>query len=228
MKSTDRVSRARLGAVVLILSGVCFILFPVIRPFFDELSLEGAAQFASARWVVAHALGMGAFLCLSLGFLGVYLLLRPTPLERRTFFALILSWIGSGLTLPFFGAEAFGVQVIGRTAFTQNSTGLIPLVNLIRFGPGLIFIGAGLLLIAVAGIVLATAVWKSEILPRWSAVPLAVGLVVYMPQLQGAPLFRPIRITVGLLIAAGCAWLAGGMFRAAGEIQSTGGVDSAI
>jgi hypothetical protein len=182
--------------------------------------MGAAARFASARWVVGHALGMGGFILLSLGILGVYLLLRSTRVERRTFAVLVLVWFGSGLTLPFFGAEAFGLQVIGRTAFTQNSTHLLSLVNLIRFGPGLLFIGAGLLMIAVAAIVLATAVWKSGILPKWSGLPLAVGLGVYIPQLQGAPYFQPIRIVVGLLIAAGCTWMAVGMFGAAMENRS--------
>jgi hypothetical protein len=223
MRRLDRESHARLSAVLLILSGVCFTLFPVVRPFFDESSMGAAAQFASARWVVAHALGMGGFILLSLGLLGVYLLLRPTRVERRTFAALVLAWIGSGLTLPFFGAEAFALQVIGHTAFTQNSTHLLSLVNLIRFGPGLLFIAAGLLMIAVAAIVLATAVWKSGILPKWSGLPLAVAFGVYIPQLQGAPFFQPIRIAVGLLITAGCTWMAGGMFRAVGKSWAESG-----
>jgi hypothetical protein len=185
----------------------------VVRPFFDESALGAAARFASTRWVVAHALGMGGFILMSLGILGVYLLLQSTSVERHTFAAVILFWIGSGLTLPFFGAEAFGLQVIGHAAFTENSTHLLSLVNLVRFGPGFYFIGAGLLLIAAAAIVLATAVWKSGVLPKWSGLPLAAGWVVYMPQLQGAPLFQPIRIAVGLLITAGCVWLATGMFR---------------
>jgi hypothetical protein len=223
MKKSGSVSRARLGAIFMVLSGVFLTLFPVIRPFFDESTLEGASQFASARWVIAHALGMGGFILLSLGLLGVYLLLRPTELEPRAFLALILCWIGTGLTLPFFGAETFGLQVIGCAAFTQNSTDLLPLVNSVRFGPGLIFIGSGLLTIAAAMIVLATAVWKSRILPKWSGLPIAVGFSVYIPQLQGAPLFQPIRIAVGLLITAGCVLMARGMLRAAAEVQSPGG-----
>jgi hypothetical protein len=70
--------RTRLAAVSLVLSGIFFVLFPVVRPFFDESSVQGAQQFASSSWVIAHSLGMGAFILLSLGFLGVYLHLQET------------------------------------------------------------------------------------------------------------------------------------------------------
>jgi hypothetical protein len=143
-----------------------FVLFPVVRPFFDESSLQAALQFASSAWVIAHSLGMGAFILLALGFLGVHISLQETRAERRAFWALVLSWIGAGLTLPFFGAEAFGLQVIGRAVVDRNDPTLIPLVNSIRFGPGLVFIGTGLLLVGVASIMLASAVWKSGILPK--------------------------------------------------------------
>jgi thiol:disulfide interchange protein len=75
-------------------------------------------------------------------------------------------------------------------------------------------VASGLVLLAVAAIFLASAIWKSGVLPRWSGVPLAVGFVVCTPQLQGAPLFQPIRIVVGLVIAAGCIWVAAGVARA--------------
>lgn len=213
MSEYKNVFRIRLAAFSLASSGILFVLFPVVRPFFDESSLQGAAEFASTRWVVAHALGMGGFILLTLGFLGVYVRLQQTEVERRALSALVLSWIGAGLTLPFFGAEAFALQVIGQAAVNQNSTTLIPLVNSIRFGPGIIFISVGLLLIAASTIILASAVWKSGSLPRWSGVPLAIGFVVYIPQLQGDPLFQPIRIAVGLLIAVGCIWIAWGMLK---------------
>jgi hypothetical protein len=203
--------RTRLAAVSLVLSGIFFVLFPVVRPFFDESSLQGAQQFASNSWVIAHSLGMGAFIMLSLGFLGVYLHLQETKAERRAFRALVLCWIGAGLALPFFGAEAFSLQVIGRAVVNQNNPALIPLVNEVRFGPAIAFIILGLLLVAIATIMLASAIWKSGILPRWSGVPLAIGLAVYIPLLQGSPVFQPIRMADGLLITIGCIWLARGM-----------------
>ena len=205
--------RIRLAATPLVLPGVFFVLFPVVRPFSDESTLQGARAFASPSWVIAHTLGMGAFTLLSLGLLGVYLRLQDTRAERRAFQALVLSWIGAGLTLPFFGAETFGVQEIGQEAVRQNNSGLLTLVDSIRYGPGLILAISGLLLVDVAAIVLASAIRISGILPRWSGVPLAIGLTVYIPQLQGDPLIQPIRIADGLLIALGCIWVAWGLWK---------------
>ena len=34
-------------AACLVVAGVFFILFPLVRPFFDESSIQGAREFAS-------------------------------------------------------------------------------------------------------------------------------------------------------------------------------------
>jgi hypothetical protein len=195
------------------LSGLFFVLFPMVRPFFDESSLQGAREFASTQWVLAHTFGIGGFILLTIGFLGVYVCLQETEVDRWVFRGLALSWVGTGLTLPFFGAEAFSLQVIGEAAVNQNNPALIPLVNQVRFGPGIILITTGLILVAAATILLASAIWRSNVLPRWSGVPLAMGFAVYIPQLQGDPSFQPIRIVVGLVIALGCGWIAWGMLK---------------
>jgi hypothetical protein len=204
-------TRSRLTAAFLVLCGIFFTLFPVIRPFFDESTIRAAAGFSSAGWILAHACGMAGFILLALGFLGVHLHLQSTSAERRGFLALLLCWVGAGLTLPFFGAETFGLRVIGQTAQAQDSMDILRMANQVRFGPGLGFIGVGLLLVAAATILLATAVWKSGMKPRWGGIPLAVGFVVYLPQLQGAPFFQPIRIVVALIILAGCVLIASGV-----------------
>ena len=203
-------------AACLVIAGVFFVLFPVVRPFFDESSIQGARGFASNQWVIAHSLGIGGFILLSLGFLGLYLIhLRDTRVERWALRGFVLCLVGAGLTLPFFGAEAFGLQVIGSAAVNQNNNAaLIPLlVNQVRFGPGLAFIVSGLLCIAAATIVMAAVAWKSQALPKWSGIPLAAGFAVYILQLQGDPSFQVIRIGVGILILIGCCWLSWGMVR---------------
>ncbi len=75
--------RLYLTIIAFVASGVLFALYPLIRPFSDETSLQGARAFASASWLVAHSLAMAAFLLLGLGLLGLYTLLRDSAVERR-------------------------------------------------------------------------------------------------------------------------------------------------
>jgi hypothetical protein len=50
-------SRVRLGALALAVSGILFVLYPAIRPFSDEVTLQGAEAFASPQWILAHVRG---------------------------------------------------------------------------------------------------------------------------------------------------------------------------
>jgi Zinc-binding dehydrogenase len=61
--------RVRLGALALAIAGVLFVLYPAIRPYSDEASLQGAAAFASGAWIVAHVLAMLGFVLVALGLL---------------------------------------------------------------------------------------------------------------------------------------------------------------
>jgi hypothetical protein len=202
--------RVRLAAMALAVAGILFVLYPALRPFSDEASLLGAAAFASREWIVAHVLAMLGFILLTLGLFGLYICLKDTTIERFAFRGLVLSWLGTGLTLPFYGAEVFGLHAIGQEAIRQHSATLVSLANDIRFGPGFIMILVGLVLIAVGSIMAATAVWKSRTLPKWSGIPFALGFLLYLPQFMGT---QPIRVAHGLVVAAGCLWMAAGLWK---------------
>jgi hypothetical protein len=198
-------SRVRLSAAALIIAGCLFVLYPAIRPFSDEVSLQGAAAFASPNWLAAHMLAMVAFTLLPLGLLGLHYMLQETAVERLGFWAIVLSWIGIGLTLPYYGGEAYGLHAIGQEALRRQSANLMSLADVVRSGPGLVMFAAGLLLLAVAAITVAVAVWRSDRLPKWSGVPFAIGFALYIPQFYGS---QPLRVAHGLLVAIGCVWLA--------------------
>lgn len=193
------------AAVSLAVAGALFVLYPAVRPFSDEVSMQGAAAFGSTAWVVAHSFAIFGFVLLVLGLLGVYLVVQASGAQPLMLYALVLSWIGIGLTLPFYGAEVFGLHAIGQAAIRRNDPSLVSLAADVRGQPGIWFIVVGLLLLALGIALFAVAAWRSRILIPWIGVPLALAFALYLPQFT-AP--QPVRVVHGLLVAAGC-WLIG-------------------
>jgi hypothetical protein len=192
-------------AAAFTLSGLFFVLYPAVRPFSSEVGMDGARAFASSSWIVAHTLGILGFVLLGAGALGLHQRLRETAVAARSSKALVLLWVGVGLTIPYYGAEVFGLHAVGQRAIAQNDPGLVkPLAHAIRWEAGIWFIVIGLILLAVGAIVLATAVWRSGSIQRWAGVPLAAGLVLYIPQFTGP---QSVRVAHGLLMLVGCCWL---------------------
>jgi hypothetical protein len=98
------------------ISGILFVLYPAIRPFSDEASLQGAGAFASPAWILARGPAMLAFILLTSGLLALHVHLQGSSVERLAFRTLAVSWTGVGLTLPFYGAGTFGLHAFGREA----------------------------------------------------------------------------------------------------------------
>lgn len=197
-------TRTLLAALSLAVAGACFFAYPAIRPYTDEATLAGAEAFASSAWLLSHTFAMVGFILLVLGLLGLYGILRETKAEPRAVAALVLTWVGVGLILPYYGAETFALAAVGREAIEQNSVELlITLTDAIRFGEGVWLFGAGLLALAAGSILFEAAIWRSGVLARWSGIPLALGFALFLPQFFTPP---PARIAHGLLVMIGC-WL---------------------
>ncbi|WP_405145336.1 hypothetical protein OG589_01180 [Sphaerisporangium sp. NBC_01403] len=195
--SVPALPRPRLGAAALAAAGVLFLAYPLVRPYADESSLAGAAAMASQAWIASHLFAAVGFILLTLGLLALHLVLN----QRRTLHALVVTWIGAGLTLPYYGVEVFGANVIGHRAVQEGSTSLLRLVDDFRFVPAAAtMFAAGLVLLGVGTTMAAVAVWRSGALARWSGVPLAVGFALFIPQFFGPP---ALRIAHGALIAIG-------------------------
>jgi hypothetical protein len=192
-------------------------LYPAIRPFSDEVTLSGAEAFASGRWILAHVLAMFAFTLLIMGLLALYLRSRGTTVEPLLLRSLVVCWFGLGLTLPFYGAEAFGLHAIGQYALSQKDVHLVGLANDVRTGPGLPIFVLGLLVLAVGTIMVAVAARKSRMMSKWSGVPLAAGFALYLPQFAAS---QPLRVIHGAIIAVSCLWIAGYLWKRQGELKT--------
>jgi hypothetical protein len=169
--------------ISLSVAGVLFLLYPALRPWEDESTTAGAsAAMSSPAWVIAH-------LCAMVGFILVAVALLP--LHRR---AAVVFWIGAGLTLPYYGAEDFGLHAIAGQA------NLLDLAESVRYNPvAMTMFGLGLLSMAAGAIMVAV---------RYRTVPailFAVGFGLFLPQFFGPPV---LRIVHGVLLAVGCMWLA--------------------
>jgi hypothetical protein len=205
---------ARTGAVALALAGVLFLAYPVVRPWHDESTVDGAtASMASAAWVASHLFAMLGFILLPLGLLALFGVVAGTPAGCLGLWAAVVTWIGAGLTLPYYGAEDFGLHAIAGPAGSDSD--LLDLVDAVRYQPvAATTFGVGLVLLAIGSVLAAVAVWRSGVLPRWSGVPFAAGLALFLPQFFTP---APVRIAHGVLMAVGLIVLAAALWRSAGQ-----------
>jgi hypothetical protein len=203
---------ARLGATSLTLGGIMFVLYPAVRPWHDESTVDGAtASMQSGAWVAAHLFGMLGFILVSLGLLALRDVVTGTRARTVAGVAVVTTWLGTGLTLPYFGAEDFALHAIAGRAAAGAPIDLLDLVEGVRFGPvAVTTFGIGLLLLAVGGVLTAVAVARSGVLPRLSGVLYGLGLVLFLPQFYTPP---AVRIAHGVLLGAGAVWLAVALWR---------------
>ncbi len=204
--------RSRLGAVALTAGGVLFVLYPATRPWRDESTAGGATQsMSSGAWVAAHLFAMIGFILVTLGLLALYGAVSRTRAERAALAAVVTSWIGAGLTLPYYGAEDFGLHGIAEKAAEGQNLDLLGLVDAIRFNPvAATTFAAGLLLLGAGAVLAAVAIWRSGVLPRYSGIPFALGFALFIPQFYTP---AAVRIAHGVLVGIGSIWIALALWR---------------
>ncbi len=193
----------RFFAIAFALAGIGFVLYPALRPFSDEVSMDGARAFASGSWVVAHGLAIVAFVLLAVGLYGLSVSAADTVMAGRARWAVVVSWVGVGLTLPYYGAEVFGLHAVGQTAVDRADPALLEtMTDSIRWDVGIWFIITGLVALAIGVGVAASTAWRLHRgARRWALVPLAVAVALYIPQFGGP---QPVRVAHGALMAVGC------------------------
>ncbi|MGX7669522.1 hypothetical protein [Plantactinospora sp. DSM 117369] len=211
--STPAAPRTRPGALLFAAAGALFVLYPAIRPWDDESTPAGAiAAMSSTAWVASHLFAMIGFILLPLGLLALRRAVDSTPGERPAVAAMLTGWIGAGLVLPYYGAEDFGLNALAREAAEGQRFDLLAVVETVRFSPvASTTFGIGLLALGIGAVLAAVAVWRSGTLTRYSGIPFALGFALFLPQF-----FTPaaVRITHGVLVGIGSAWLAWELWRA--------------
>jgi hypothetical protein len=179
--------------IALVAAGLLFVVYPTVRPYGD-LTPDGAVgAFASPAWIVAHLAAVAGFVLTGVGL---------TALRGRVGGFALGTWVaGTALVLPYYGAEAFALHALA----VGGAPDVAGLAELVRMGPvQLTVFGAGLGLLAVAGVLTAVAAARAD-LGRWVGVAFAAGMVLFLPQFFAAPV---LRIAHGVLLGVGCLVLA--------------------
>lgn len=115
------------------------------------------------------------------------------------------------MVLPYYGAEAFGLNAIGRLAVQTHDGSGIAAANMFRYQPvAMTIFAVGLLLLAAAGVRLLLTLRRRTGWSRFGLVLTGLALVAYLPQF-----FVPIegRIVHGIVLGAGLLVLAGAATR---------------
>jgi hypothetical protein len=198
-------TRIRWGAAALAFAGVMFLLYPAVRPWHDESTVTGAREsMTSNAWVASHLFAMLGLIAVPLGLLALHAALGGSRLSLA---ALVMAWIGAGLSLPYYGAEDFGLHALAGS----DATDLLGVVDAVRYQPvAATIFAAGLLGLGAGAVLAAVAIWRSGVLPPASGVLFAIGFVLFIPQFY---LPAAGRIAHGVIVAAGCLWLASALFR---------------
>ncbi|WP_205326609.1 hypothetical protein [Glycomyces sp. YM15] len=205
--------RARMGALAFALAGVLFVVYEAAAPRADQTTLEGAESWTSAGWALGHLAAIAGLILIPLGYGALRGHLEGTRNEKTAFTAATIGYIGSALTISYYGAEVYGLKAIGQRAVEDGDATMTEVGEAFRMDPtALTVFVIGLALIAVAAVLAAVAVWRSGTLNKWSGVPLAILLVTMLPQY-----FLPhgARIAWGALVTVAALWLAAEMWKVA-------------
>lgn len=201
---TRRVSTAfavRAPIVAMLVGGLLFLLYQAFRPYRDEtVAADTAISFASSAWILSHLAAMIAFALVGYGLLAV----RARRSGRWSGAPAALFAVGTAAVLPYYGAESFALQAAGRAAQAGTVTDLVGLSDAVRNGSlQTVMFGAGLLLMAAAGVLVAVVVGRSGWL-------FAAAFVLFLPQFFGPPWLRVVH---GLLTLIGCLLLGASQWR---------------
>ncbi|WP_435746241.1 hypothetical protein [Nocardioides sp. SYSU DS0663] len=222
-------TRSTATAVALAVAGAALATYPALRPYGPESGLEGAADLGSGAWVAAHVLGMVGFVALAVA-LRVAAVAAPwrwtgQPVRQ----AETRAWLAVSLLLPYYGAEAYGLNAVGRHALETGDVGLLEVADSFRYAPFEIgSFSLGLLALLMVGGRLAHGMWRTGPVGRVGGLLAGLGLATYLPQFFGTPGLRVLHglvLGTGLLLMAVATWRAPRGGRSAG--QRPGGSRSA-
>lgn len=178
-----RSTRILWGLFAPVFAAVLFVAGEFVLPRPDLLMNPSADPEAFAQMVTGSGFAfyaargvVGAFLE-TVGLIALYLYLEDSPVERLTFWGVLISILGDMGGAAFFGSMLFAYPSVGAVGLEGQTEAVAAL------GISPTLLGAMFTLTVIGLVLLAIAIWQSGTLPRWSGVVMLVGFLLLPVQI---------------------------------------------
>jgi hypothetical protein len=121
------------------------------------------------------------------------------------------------MVTAIFGVAAFGQPAIGRLYLSGQTATAVAIYGDMYGGPLTATAAAGLLLLVAGVVALGITIARSRVLPRWTGIGLAVGIIVFA--VIGVILADVVQSIGALVLVASTLWIAYAAWRAPTVIE---------
>jgi hypothetical protein len=205
----------RLGLLTLPLAGLLLTWAAIATSAFFDFSgarlgpEEVARASTSAGYFLSQFVGYVVGLTLlTVGVFALTVYLSEFRRERWTLVAMVLSILGIGLLLSYYGLSTYAVPVLGKAYLdgVQNAVVLANTILLDELTRSVLYVA--FLLYSAGFILFGFGVWSSGALPKWAGVLLALHAPLFT-----APLPNLFSVLGALLLLVGGGWITSAILR---------------
>jgi len=168
----------------------------------------GFARYVTTReFLISHIVAsiLGAAIGV-LGLLALFTFLALRVQSRLATAGLVTAVVGNVLITAVFGMAAFGQSAVGRLYLAGQTEAAVAIYNDMYGAPLAVTAAAGVLLLVIGVVALGIASSRSRVLPHWTGIGMAVGIVVF--GVIGVILADFVQSIGAALLVASTVWLA--------------------
>ena len=201
------VNRIRLGATALMLSSTLVLFAELIQPPISN-AIQFPSNFAQAlgstNYLIAQILLLLAFPFFSTAAISIYKLLSYTHDHRPAFWAMVLSVIGVGLSMPLLGINAIVQPLIARL-YLAGELKTLRLYTAMQQMPWSLILHFGNYVFLLGIAIFSWVILRNQNFPKWATVLFLAGWVMFVISAAPSQLYMSL---TGLLIFIGGVTLA--------------------
>ena len=196
------IDRIRLGAMALAISSFLFLIAELISPSLPLPAnpMEHMQTISLPAFLGAQILFLLAFALYSCSAISIYKLLSYTRDHRPAFWAMVLSVLGVGLSMPLLGINAFVLPLIGRL-YLNGEAGVLSLYIALRQELWPFILQFGVYLLIMGMMIFSWVVWRNRNLSQIAILIYLAGWIGFA--LSNNQLPKSGLILIGILIAIG-------------------------